>query len=69
MKSHITRLSPPNEFDQVVYGTYCLVLDSYGDLEEVYIQNSKDDDEPEWVVVDKYKYNYKDNILTVLDNP
>jgi len=67
MKSYITRLSTPNEFDQVVYGTYCIVLDTNGDLEEVYIQNSKDDDDPEWVVVDKYKYNYKENILTIYD--
>lgn len=65
MKSHITRLSPPNEFDQVIYGTYCLVLDSDNKLKEVYLQSSKDDNRPEWIVIDDNKFTYKDGILIV----
>ncbi len=69
MKLHITRLSPPNEFDQVIYGTYCLVLDSDSKVKEVYLQSSKDDDHPEWIVIDDNKFTYKDGILIVFDKP
>ncbi len=48
--STIRRHSAPTIYDQAVQGTQCIVRN-----EELYVQNSADEDHPNWVLQGPYK--------------
>lgn len=43
----ITRHSVPNQYDQAPYGALCEVIEANN--RDLYIQHSKDEDNPRWV--------------------
>lgn len=53
-ESVIVRSGPPHKYDQAPYGTYCKVIilpDEYA----LYIQDSKDEENPRWEYLETFK--------------
>lgn len=47
MKAFLIRHSEPNQFDHAPYGTLCEVAST----KQLFIQNSKDEENPKWIEV------------------
>lgn len=49
----LKRMAPPNRYDQHPYGTECIVVVNNA-IKDRYVQNSKDEAEPNWqLLLDK----------------